>query len=163
MCPGKEKPASLSTHCFIICHLRKTATDSHCVSCGYLSPYLQVHNVSCGQHSHQTNTATKPPRHNSIATAFAHFEMMTSPLRARSSNEIDPYSAAHVYYGQNAIHKSNHFRTRTFSTVSSKICTQSSDTDNFLCRIKPLHLTGLVSRHPFAGAAMVGPLFALCM
>ncbi|PMD25395.1 glycoside hydrolase family 37 protein [Hyaloscypha hepaticicola] len=40
---------------------------------------------------------------------------MSSPLRARLSNEIDPYSAAHVYYDQNS-HKPNHFRTRTFST-----------------------------------------------
>lgn len=45
---------------------------------------------------------------------------MSSPLRVRTSNEIDPYSASHIYYGPDAHNgKSNHFRTRTYSTNQS--------------------------------------------
>ncbi|KAH7350771.1 neutral trehalase [Rhexocercosporidium sp. MPI-PUGE-AT-0058] len=51
---------------------------------------------------------------------------MSSPVKARAANaaadtnEIDVYSASHVYYGPNAHHKQhNHFRTRTYSTNQS--------------------------------------------
>ncbi|KAF4633057.1 hypothetical protein G7Y89_g5068 [Cudoniella acicularis] len=41
---------------------------------------------------------------------------MGSPLRQRSSNEIDPFSTPDIYYGAEALYKSNkHFRTRTYS------------------------------------------------
>lgn len=46
-------------------------------------------------------------------------DTMSSPRKVRTSNEIDPYAAAHVYYGPDSHHISkNHFRTRTYSTVS---------------------------------------------
>ncbi|CZS87869.1 probable neutral trehalase (alpha,alpha-trehalose glucohydrolase) [Rhynchosporium graminicola] len=49
---------------------------------------------------------------------------MTTPMQARAANaneqEIDVYSASHVYYGPNAHHKQhNHQRTRTYSTSQS--------------------------------------------
>lgn len=56
---------------------------------------------------------------------------MSSPVKARAANsaatavenEIDVYSASHIYYGPDAHHKQhNHFRTRTYSTVSFFSC-----------------------------------------
>jgi alpha,alpha-trehalase len=45
-----------------------------------------------------------------------------SPRKTRTSNEIDPYSAAHIYYGAEATLKSkNLFRARTYSSVSRDI------------------------------------------
>ncbi|KAG4419197.1 hypothetical protein IFR04_007698 [Cadophora malorum] len=53
---------------------------------------------------------------------------MSSPVKARAANaaaiavenEIDVYSASHIYYGPDAHHKQhNHFRTRTYSTNQS--------------------------------------------
>lgn len=45
-----------------------------------------------------------------------------SPRKARTSNEIDPYSAAHIYYGAEATHKSkNHFRARTYSSNQGSV------------------------------------------
>jgi hypothetical protein len=92
-----------------------------------LSLSSEVHNVSCATRA----SATKPSTQISIAINFWHSEMMSSPLRTRLSNELDPYSAAHVYYDQNS-HKPNHFRTRTFSTVSSTACNPFSFTDRSL-------------------------------
>ncbi|KAH6674285.1 putative neutral trehalase [Halenospora varia] len=47
---------------------------------------------------------------------------MGSPLRQKSSNEIDPYSTPDIYYGNEAALKSNkHFRTRTYSTNQRSI------------------------------------------
>ena len=92
-----------------------------------LSLSSEVHNVSCATRA----SATKPSTQISIAINFWHSEMMSSPLRTRLSNELDPYSAAHVYYDQNS-HKPNHFRTRTFSTVSPTACNPFSCTDRSL-------------------------------
>ncbi|KAH8685804.1 neutral trehalase [Tricladium varicosporioides] len=55
---------------------------------------------------------------------------MGSPLRQRSSNEIDPYSTPDIYYGSEAALKSNkHFRTRTYSTAGTSGLEQLSFTD----------------------------------
>ncbi|EHK98431.1 putative Neutral trehalase [Glarea lozoyensis 74030] len=48
---------------------------------------------------------------------------MSSPLKPRSSIDIDPFSAPEIYYGNDAVYKngSNHFRTRTYSTNTRAI------------------------------------------
>jgi hypothetical protein len=44
---------------------------------------------------------------------------MGSPLRKqRTSSEIDPFSAAHIYYAEPHYQPKNHYRTRTYSSVS---------------------------------------------
>lgn len=45
---------------------------------------------------------------------------MSSPRKNRSSGEVDPYSAAHIYYGNEVYHTSTNLsRTRTYSTTVS--------------------------------------------
>lgn len=78
-------------------------------------------------------TASPPPklqiRSSNTYTCLTIIHKMSSPVKARAANaaadtnEIDVYSASHVYYGPNAHHKQhNHFRTRTYSTVSCNPC-----------------------------------------
>jgi hypothetical protein len=44
---------------------------------------------------------------------------MASAKKARTSSDVDPYSAAHIYYGTEANRKSkNHIRARSYSSVS---------------------------------------------
>ena len=44
---------------------------------------------------------------------------MTSPLRKqRTSSDVDPFSAAHIYYAEPHYQPKNHTRTRTYSSVS---------------------------------------------
>ena len=47
---------------------------------------------------------------------------MSSPRKHRASGEVDPYSAAHIYYGNEVYHTSrDRSRTRTYSTTVSTL------------------------------------------
>ncbi|CAG8958556.1 hypothetical protein HYFRA_00009872 [Hymenoscyphus fraxineus] len=47
---------------------------------------------------------------------------MSSPLRARQSHDIDPYTTPEIYYGNESVYKTNkHFRTRTYSSSQDPV------------------------------------------
>lgn len=86
----------------------------------------QLFDLTASRHLELSTTQPSSP-HTGLTT----INKMSSPVKARAANtaaiavenEIDVYSASHIYYGPDAHHKQhNHFRTRTYSTVSLPSC-----------------------------------------